>query len=194
MVDGASATHHGSPVGICLGLWMWSVVGACPRGRQRVRHSAIAAVRAALLVLLALVAAAAWMPAVHAVPLRLRGGTVDRAITVGRAVDTVLMDGVSVTNGVTVVFDVAAMLPGPLRIELRNCVCDGGAQIYVRGYSGEPASDRSLEVSVSGLSGGYCSLLFVHNLPAHTNVTVRDSTIVTAGPMRYSQLSGLTDA
>ncbi|RNF08276.1 dispersed gene family protein 1 (DGF-1), partial [Trypanosoma cruzi] len=143
---------------------------------------------------LALVAAAVWMPAVHAVVLRLRGGTVDRAITVGRAVDTVLMDGVYITNGVAVVFDVPAMLPGPLRIELRNCVCDGGAQIYVRGYSGEPASDRSLEVSVSGLSGGYCSLVFVHNLPAHTNVTVRDSTIVTAGPMRYSQLSGLTDA
>ncbi|EKG06884.1 dispersed gene family protein 1 (DGF-1), putative, partial [Trypanosoma cruzi] len=104
------------------------------------------------------------------------------------------MDGVYITNGVAVVFDVAAMLPGALRIELRDCVCDGGAQIYVRGYSGEPASDRSLEVSVSGLSGGYCSLVFVHNLPAHTNVTVRDSTIVTAGPMRYSQLSGLTDA
>ncbi|PWU85573.1 dispersed gene family protein 1 (DGF-1) [Trypanosoma cruzi] len=194
MVDGSSATHHGSPVGICLGLWMWSVVGACPRGRHRVRHSAIAAVRAALLVLLALVAAAAWMPAVHAVVLRLRGCTVDRAITVGRAVDTVLMDGVCMTNGVAVVFDVAAMLPGALRIELRNCVCDGGAQIYVRGYSGEPASDRSLEVSVIGLSGSYCSLVFVHNLPAHTNVTVRDSTIVTAGPMHYSQLSGLTDA
>ncbi|RNC51479.1 dispersed gene family protein 1 (DGF-1), partial [Trypanosoma cruzi] len=126
--------------------------------------------------------------------LRLRGGTVDRAITVGRAVDTVLMDGVSITNGVAVVFDVAAMLSGALRIELRNCVCDGGAQIYVWGYSGEPASDRSLEVSVSGLSGEYCSLVFVHNLPAHTNVTVRDSTIVTAGPMRHSQLSGLTDA
>ncbi|PWU98262.1 dispersed gene family protein 1 (DGF-1) [Trypanosoma cruzi] len=133
------------------------------------------------------------MPAVHAVVLRLRGGTVDRAITVGRAVDTVLMDGVYITNGVAVVFDVPAMLPGALRIELRNCVCDGGAQVYVRGYSGEPASDRSLEVSVSGLSGGYCSLVFVHNLPAHTNVTVRDSTIVT-GPMHYSQLSGLTDA
>ncbi|EKG06765.1 dispersed gene family protein 1 (DGF-1), putative, partial [Trypanosoma cruzi] len=134
------------------------------------------------------------MPAAHAVVLRLRGGTVDRAITVGRAVDTVLMDGVSITNGVAVVFDVPAMLPGALRIELRNCVCDGGAQIYVRGYSGEPATDRSLEVSVSGLSGSYCSLVFVHNLPAHTNVTVRDSTIVTAGPMRYSQLSGLKDA
>ncbi|EKG01767.1 dispersed gene family protein 1 (DGF-1), putative, partial [Trypanosoma cruzi] len=160
----------------------------------RVRRRAIAAVRVALLVVLTLVAAAAWMPAVHAVVLRLRGGTVDRAITVGRAVDTVLMDGVLITNGVAVVFDVAAMLPGPLRIELRNCVCDGGAQIYVRGYSGEPASDRSLEVSVSGLSGGYCSLVLVHNLPAHTNVTVRDSTIVTPGPMRYSQLSGLTDA
>ncbi|RNC35825.1 dispersed gene family protein 1 (DGF-1), partial [Trypanosoma cruzi] len=173
---------------------MRSAVGACPHSRHRVRHRAIAAVRVALLVVLALVAAAAWMPAVHAVVLRLRGGTVDRAITVGRAVDTVLMDGVSITNGVAVVFDVAAMLPGALRIELRNCVCDGGAQIYVRGYSGEPASDRSLEVSVSGLSGGYCSLVFVHNLPAHTNVTVRDSTIVTAGPMRYSQLSGLTDA
>ncbi|EKG02516.1 dispersed gene family protein 1 (DGF-1), putative, partial [Trypanosoma cruzi] len=104
------------------------------------------------------------------------------------------MDDVYITNGVAVVFDVPAMLPGALRIELRNCVCDGGAQIYVRGYSGEPASDRSLEVSVSGLSGGYCSLVFVHNLPAHTNVTVRDSTIVTAGPMRYSQLSMLTDA
>ncbi|PWV03041.1 dispersed gene family protein 1 (DGF-1) [Trypanosoma cruzi] len=173
---------------------MCSAVGAYPRGRHRERHMAIAAVRVALLFLLALVAAAAWMPAVHAVMLRLRGGTVDRAITVGRAVDTVLMDGVCMTNGVAVVFDVAAMLPGALRIELRNCVCDGGAQIYVRGYSGEPASDRSLEVSVSGLSGGYCSLVFVHNLPAHTNVTVRDSTIVTAGPMRYSQLSGLTDA
>ncbi|RNC32734.1 dispersed gene family protein 1 (DGF-1), partial [Trypanosoma cruzi] len=173
---------------------MRSSVGACPRSRHRVRHSAIAAVRAALLVALALVAAAAWMPAVHAVVLRLRGGTVDRGITVGRAVDTVLMDGVYITNAVAVVFDVPAMLPGALRIELRNCVCDGGAQIYVRGYSGEPASDRSLEVSVSGLSGDYCSLVFVHNLPAHTNVTVRDSTIVTAGPMRYSQLSGLTDA
>ncbi|EAN84922.1 dispersed gene family protein 1 (DGF-1), putative, partial [Trypanosoma cruzi] len=173
---------------------MWSAVGACPRSRHRVRRRAIAAVRVALLVLLALVAAAAWMPAVHAVVLRLRGGTVERAITVGRAVDTVLMDGVYITNGVAVVFDVAAMLPGALRIELRNCVCDGGAQIYVRGYSGEPASDRSLEVSVSGLSGGYCSLVFVHNLPAHTNVTVRDSTIVTPGPMRYSQLSGLTNA
>ncbi|KAF5214976.1 hypothetical protein ECC02_012371 [Trypanosoma cruzi] len=173
---------------------MWSAVGECPRSRHRVRSRAIAAVRVALLVVLALVAAAAWMPAVHAVVLRLRGGTVDRAITVGRAVDTVLMDGVSITNGVAVVFDVAAMLPGPLRIELRNCVCDGGAQIYVRGYSGEPASDRRLEVSVSGLSGSYCSLVFVHNLPAHTNVTVRDSTIVTPGPIRYSQLSGLTDA
>ncbi|EAN94537.1 dispersed gene family protein 1 (DGF-1) [Trypanosoma cruzi] len=173
---------------------MWSAVGACPRSRHRVRCRAIATVRVALLVVLALVAVAAWMPAVHAVVLRLRGGTVDRAITVGRAVDTVLMDGVSITNGVAVVFDVAAMLPGALRIELTNCVCDGGAQIYVRGYSGEPASDRSLEVSVSGLSGSYCSLVFVHNLPAHTNVTVRDSTIVTAGPMRYSQLSGLTDA
>ncbi|KAF8299477.1 putative dispersed gene family protein 1 (DGF-1) [Trypanosoma cruzi] len=173
---------------------MWSSVGACPRSRHRVRRRAIAAVRAALVVVLALVAVAAWMPAVHAVVLRLRGGTVDRAITVGRAVGTVLMDGVSITNGVAVVFDVAAMLPGTLRIELRNCVCDGGAQLYVRGYSGEPASDRSLEVSVSGLSGGYCSLVFVHNLPAHTNVTVRDSTIVTPGPMRYSQLSGLTDA
>ncbi|KAF8290176.1 putative dispersed gene family protein 1 (DGF-1) [Trypanosoma cruzi] len=172
---------------------MWSAVGACPRSRHRVRRMAAATVRAALLVLLALVAAAAWMPAVHAVVLRLRGGTVDRAITVGRAVDTVLMDGVYITNGVAVVFDVAAMLPGVLRIELRNCVCDGGAQIYVRGYGGEPASDRSLEVSVSGLSG-YCSLVFVHNLPAHTNVTVRDSTIVTAGPMRYFQLGGLTDA
>ncbi|KAF5218585.1 hypothetical protein ECC02_008504 [Trypanosoma cruzi] len=173
---------------------MWSAVGACPRSRHRVRCRAIAAVRVALLVALALVSLAACMPAVHAVVLRLRGGTVDRAITVGRAVDTVLMDGVHITNGVAVVFDVAAMLPGALRIELRNCVCDGGAQIYVRGYSGEPASDRSLEVSVSGLSGSYCSLVFVHNLPAHTNVTVRDSTIVTAGPMRYSQLSGLTDA
>ncbi|EAN85745.1 dispersed gene family protein 1 (DGF-1), putative, partial [Trypanosoma cruzi] len=173
---------------------MWCAVGACPRSRHRVRCRAIAAVRVAVHVVLALVAAAAWMPAVHAVVLRLRGGTVDRAITVGHAVDTVLMDGVSMTNGVAVVFDVPAMLPGALRIELRNCVCDGGVQIYVRGYGGEPASDRSLEVSVSGLSGGYCSLVFVHNLPAHTNVTVRDSTIVTAGPMRYSQLSGLTDA
>ncbi|EKF28813.1 dispersed gene family protein 1 (DGF-1), putative, partial [Trypanosoma cruzi marinkellei] len=157
------------------------------------RCRAIAAVRVALLVVLALVAVAAWMPAAHAVVLRLRGGRVDRAITVGRAVDTVLMDGVYITNGVAVLFDVPAMLPGPLRIELRNCVCDGGAQIYVRGYSGEPASDRSLEVSVSGLSGSYCSLVFVHNLPAHTNVTVCDSTIVTAGPMHYSQLGGLTD-
>ncbi|KAF8291875.1 putative dispersed gene family protein 1 (DGF-1) [Trypanosoma cruzi] len=173
---------------------MRSAVGACPRSRHRVQRRVIAAVRVALLVVLALVAAAAWMPAVHAVVLRLRGGTVDRAITVGRAVDTVLMDGVYITNGVAVVFDVAAMLSGALRIELRNCVCDGGAQIYVWGYSGEPASDRSLEVSVSGLSGEYCSLVFVHNLPAHTNVTVRDSTIVTAGPMRHSQLSGLTDA
>ncbi|KAF8300034.1 putative dispersed gene family protein 1 (DGF-1) [Trypanosoma cruzi] len=173
---------------------MRSAVGACPRSRHCVQSSAIATVRVALLVVLALVAAAAWMPAVHAVLLRLRGGTVDRAITVGCAVDTVLMDGVSITNGVAVVFDVAAMLPGSLRIELRDCVCDGGAQIYVRGYSGEPATDRSLEVSVSGLSGSYCSLVFAHNLPAHTNVTVRDSTIVTPGPMRYSQLSGLTDA
>ncbi|ESS55877.1 hypothetical protein TCDM_12628 [Trypanosoma cruzi Dm28c] len=173
---------------------MWSAVGACPRSRHRVRRRAIATVRVALLFVLALLAAAAWMPAVHAVVLRLRGGTVDRAITVGRAVDTVLMDGVYITNGVAVLFDVAAMLPGSLRIELRKCVCDGGAQIYVQGYSGEPASDRSLEVSVSGLYGGYCSLVFVHNLPAHTNVTVRDSTIVAAGPMRYSQLSGLTDA
>ncbi|PWV10480.1 dispersed gene family protein 1 (DGF-1) [Trypanosoma cruzi] len=173
---------------------MWSAVGACPRSRHRVRRRAITAPCAALLFVLVLFAAAAWMTAVHAVVLRLRGGTVDRAITVGRAVDTVLMDGVYITNGVAVVFDVAAMLPGALRIELRNCVCDGGAQIYVRGYSGEPASDRSLEVSVSGLSGSYCSLVFVHNLPAHTNVTVRDSTIVTTGPMRYSQLSGLTDA
>ncbi|EAN96625.1 dispersed gene family protein 1 (DGF-1), putative, partial [Trypanosoma cruzi] len=172
---------------------MQSAVGACPRSRHRVRRRAIAAVRVALLVVLVLVAAA-WMPAVHAVVLRLRGGTVDRAITVGRAVDTLLMDGVYITNGVAVVFDVAAMLPGALRIELRNCVCDGGAQLYVRGYSGEPATDRSLEVSVSGLSGSYCSLVFVDNLPAHTNVTVRDSTIVTPGPMRYSQLSGLTDA
>ncbi|RNC38341.1 dispersed gene family protein 1 (DGF-1), partial [Trypanosoma cruzi] len=194
MVDWASATRHDSPADMCLVRWMWSSVGACPRSRHRVQRRAIAAVRVALLVALALVAAAAWMPAVHAVVVRLRGGTVDRAITVGRAVDTVLMDGVYVTNGVAVVFDVPAMLPGALRIELRNCVCDGGAQIYVRGYSGEPASDRSLEVSVSGLSGSYCSLVFVHNLPAHTNVTVRDSTIVTAGPMRYSQLSGLTDA
>ncbi|KAF5220233.1 hypothetical protein ECC02_006793 [Trypanosoma cruzi] len=194
MVDGASATHHDSLIGNCLGRWMLSSVGACPRSRHHLRSSAVAAVRAALLVVLALVAAAAWMPAVHAVVLRLRGGTVDRAITVGRVVDTVLMDGVYITNGVAVVFDVPAMLPGALRIEMRNCVCDGGAQIYVRGYSGEPASDRSLEVGVSGLSGSYCSLVFVHNLPAHTNVTVRDSTIVTAGPMRYSQLSGLTDA
>ncbi|PWU98840.1 dispersed gene family protein 1 (DGF-1) [Trypanosoma cruzi] len=194
MVDGASATHHDSLVDTRLGRWMRSAAGACPRSRHRVRHRAIAAVRAALLVVLALVAAATWMPAVHAVVLRLRGGTVDRGITVGRAVDTVLMDGVYMTNGVAVVFDVPAMLPGALRIELRNCVCDGGAQIYVRGDSGEPASDRSLEVSVSGLSGDYCSLVFVHNLPAHTNVTVRDSTIVTPGPMRYSQLSGLTDA
>ncbi|RNC56595.1 putative dispersed gene family protein 1 (DGF-1) [Trypanosoma cruzi] len=173
---------------------MRSSVGSCPRSRHRVRRRAIAAVRVALLVRVALVAAAAWMPAVHAVALRLRGGTVDRAITVGRAVGTVLMESVPITNAVAVVFDVAAMLPGALRIELRNCVCDGGAQIYVRGYSGEPASDRSLEVSVSGLSGDYCSLVFAHNLPAHTNVTVRDSTIVTPGPMRYSQLSGLTDA
>ncbi|KAF5226060.1 dispersed gene family protein 1 [Trypanosoma cruzi] len=173
---------------------MWSAVGACPRSRHRVRRRAIAAVRAALLVALALVAAAAWVLAAHAVVLRLRGGTMDRAITVGHAVETVLMDGVYITNGVAVVFDVPAMLPGALHIELRNCVCDGGAQIYVRGYSGEPASDRSLEVSVSGLSGSYCSLVFVDNLPAHTNVTVRDSTIVTPGPMRYSQLSGLTDA
>ncbi|PWV01920.1 dispersed gene family protein 1 (DGF-1) [Trypanosoma cruzi] len=194
MVDRARATHHDGPVDTCLGWWMRSAVGACPRSRHCVRRRAIAAVRVALLVVFLLVAAATWIPAVHAVVLRLRGGTVDRAITVGRAVDTVLMDGVSITNGVAVVFDVAAMLPGVLRIELRNCVCDGGAQIYVRGYSGEPASDRSLEVSVSGLSGSYCSLVFVHNLPAHTNVTVRDSTIVTAGPMRYSQLSGLTDA
>ncbi|KAF5223563.1 hypothetical protein ECC02_003295, partial [Trypanosoma cruzi] len=194
MVDGASATHHDSPVGTCLGLWMRSAEGVCPRSRHCVRSRAITAVRVALLLVLALVAAAAWMPAVHAVVLRLRGGTVDRAITVGHAVDTVLMDGVSITNGVAVVFDVAAMLPGALRIELRNCVCDGGAQIYVRGYSGEPASDRSLEVSVSGLSGSYCSLVFMHSLPAHTNVTVRDSTIVAAGPMRYSQLGGLTDA
>ncbi|EKF99796.1 dispersed gene family protein 1 (DGF-1), putative, partial [Trypanosoma cruzi] len=194
MVDGASATHHDSFISTCVGRRMWSAVGACPCGWHRVRRRAIVTVRAALLFVLVLVAAAACMPAVHAVVLRLRGSTVDRAITVGRAVDTVLMDGVYITNGVTVVFDVPAMLPGPLRIELRNCVCDGGAQIYVRGYSGEPASDRSLEVSVSGLSGGYCSLVFVHNLPAHTNVTVRDSTIVTAGPMHYSQLSGLTDA
>ncbi|EKF28329.1 dispersed gene family protein 1 (DGF-1), putative, partial [Trypanosoma cruzi marinkellei] len=173
---------------------MWSAVGACPRSRHRVRHGTAAALPVAMLLVLALVAAVAWMPTVHAVVLRLRGGTVDRAITVGRAVDTVLMDGVYITNGVAVVFDVPAMLPGALRIELRNCVCDGGAQIYVQGYSGEPASDRSLEVSVSGLSGGYCSLVFVHNLPTRTNVTVRDSTIATAGPMRYSQLSGLTDA
>ncbi|EKF30979.1 dispersed gene family protein 1 (DGF-1), putative, partial [Trypanosoma cruzi marinkellei] len=195
MVDGTSVTHHDNSVGTCLSRWMRSAVGACPRSRPRVRRKAITAVRAAmLLVVLALVAVAAWMPAVHAVVLRLRGGTVDRAITVGPAVDTVLLGGVHITNGVSVVFDVPAMLPGALRIELRNCVCDGGAQIYVRGYSGEPASDRSLEVNVSGLSGNYCSLVFLHNLPAQTNVTVRDSTIVTAGPMHYTQLSGLADA
>ncbi|RNF06280.1 dispersed gene family protein 1 (DGF-1) [Trypanosoma cruzi] len=108
---------------------MWSAAGACPRSRHRVRRRAIVTVRAALLVVLALVAVAAWMPAVHAVVLRLRGGTEDRAITVGRAVDTVLMDGVYITNGVAVVLDVPAMLPGALRIELRNCVCDGGVQI-----------------------------------------------------------------
>ncbi|RNE97761.1 dispersed gene family protein 1 (DGF-1) [Trypanosoma cruzi] len=154
MVDGASATQRDSPVDTCLGRWMWCAVGACPCSRHRARCRAIAAVRVALLVALAVAAAAAWMPAVHAVVLRLRGGTVDRAITVGRAVDTVVMDGVYITNGVAVAFDVPAMLPGALRIELRNCVCDGGAQIHVWGYSGEPASDRSLEVSVSGLSGG----------------------------------------
>ncbi|EKF26992.1 dispersed gene family protein 1 (DGF-1), putative, partial [Trypanosoma cruzi marinkellei] len=97
---------------------MWCAVGACPCSRHRVWPRAIAPVRVALLVVLALVAAA-WMPTVHAVVLRLRGGTVDRAITVGRAVDTVLMDGVHITNGVAVVFDVPAMLPGVLRIELR---------------------------------------------------------------------------
>ncbi|RNF06166.1 dispersed gene family protein 1 (DGF-1) [Trypanosoma cruzi] len=112
MSDGAIATHHDSPVDTCLGLWIRSAVGACPRSRHRVRRRAIAAMRVALLVALVLVAAAVWMPAVHAVLLRLRGSTVDRAITVGRAVDTVLMDGVSITNGVTVVFDVPAMLPG----------------------------------------------------------------------------------
>ncbi|RNC33484.1 dispersed gene family protein 1 (DGF-1), partial [Trypanosoma cruzi] len=107
---------------------MQSAVGACPRSRHRVRCRAIAAVRVALLVALVLVAAAtAWMPAVHAVVLRLRGGMVDRAVTVGHAVETVLMDDVYITNGVAVVFDVAAMLPGTLRIELRNCLCDGGA-------------------------------------------------------------------
>ncbi|EAN82676.1 dispersed gene family protein 1 (DGF-1), putative, partial [Trypanosoma cruzi] len=41
---------------------MWCAVGACPRSRHRVRCRAIAAVRVALLVVLALVAAAAWMP------------------------------------------------------------------------------------------------------------------------------------
>ncbi|RNC55466.1 dispersed gene family protein 1 (DGF-1), partial [Trypanosoma cruzi] len=111
MVDGTSATHHESPVDTFLGHWMLSAVCACPRSRHRVRRRAIAAVRVALLVVLALAAAA------HAVVVRLRGGTVDRAITVGRAVDTVLMDGVYITNGVAVVFDVAAMLPGALRIE-----------------------------------------------------------------------------
>ncbi|EKF29182.1 dispersed gene family protein 1 (DGF-1), putative, partial [Trypanosoma cruzi marinkellei] len=119
MVDGASATHQDSAVGTCLGQRMWSAEGACWRCRHRVQCRAIAAVRVTLLVVLALVAAA-WMPTVHAVVLRMRGGTVDRAITVGHAVDTVLMDGVHITNGVAVVFDVPAMLPGALRIELRN--------------------------------------------------------------------------
>ncbi|EKF26713.1 dispersed gene family protein 1 (DGF-1), putative, partial [Trypanosoma cruzi marinkellei] len=82
MVDEASATHHDSAVGICLGWWMWSLVGACPRSQHRVRRRTAAAVRAAMLLVLALVAVAAWMPAAHAVVLRLRGGTVDRGITV----------------------------------------------------------------------------------------------------------------
>ncbi|KAF8302271.1 dispersed gene family protein 1 (DGF-1), putative, partial [Trypanosoma cruzi] len=56
MVDGASATHHESSVGNCLGRWMQSAVGACPRGWHCVLRMAIAAVLAALLVALALVA------------------------------------------------------------------------------------------------------------------------------------------
>ncbi|ESL05944.1 hypothetical protein TRSC58_06391 [Trypanosoma rangeli SC58] len=173
---------------------MWTAGRGCCRTRHRVRRWTVAPVTVALLVVLALAAAGAWMPTAHAVCFRMQGGTVDRAITVGRAVDTVLMDGVSVTNGVSVVFDVAAMLPGALRIDMRNCVCDGGAQIYVQGYRGEPASDRSLEVGVSGLNGSYCALVFAYNLPAHTSVTVRDSRVLTPGPMSYSQIGGLKDA
>ncbi|RNF19834.1 dispersed gene family protein 1 (DGF-1) [Trypanosoma conorhini] len=172
---------------------MWIVVCGCRRNRHRVRRGGVAPLPVALLVALALVAAGAWMPTAHAVFFHMRGGTVDRAVTVGRAVDTVLMDGVSITNGVSVVFDVAAMLPGALRIDMRDCVCEGGAQVYVQGYRGEPASDRSLEVRVSGLAGSYCALVFAYNLPAHTNVTVRDSTVVTPGPMSYAQIDGLKD-
>ncbi|KAH9593384.1 hypothetical protein LSM04_002420 [Trypanosoma melophagium] len=60
--------------------------------------------------------------------------------------------------------------------------------------SGTPTSDRSLEVIVDRLSGSFCAVVLAHNLPRHTNVTIRDSTIVMTGPVSYARLSGLTDA
>ncbi|KEG10670.1 dispersed gene family protein 1 (DGF-1) [Trypanosoma grayi] len=53
--------------------------------------------------------------------------------------------------------------------------------------------NQSLELSVSGLSGNFCSLLFAYKLPPHANVTIRDSTIVTAGRMSYTPPRELTN-
>ncbi|ORC83709.1 putative dispersed gene family protein 1 (DGF-1), partial [Trypanosoma theileri] len=167
---------------------MRSTAGVRPCRQCRLRRGTNVFSSKSLLLLLTvtlLLATCAWLPVAHAIPFRVQGGTIDSAIVVGRAVDSVLLDGVLISNGVSVVFDVTAMLPGAVRIELRDCVCNGGSQIYVLGFDGEPTSDRSLEVSVDRLSGRFCSLVLAHNLPPQTNVTIRDSTIVTTGPVSY---------
>ncbi|KAF5223635.1 hypothetical protein ECC02_003367 [Trypanosoma cruzi] len=134
------------------------------------------------------------IPVGHAMPFRLRGGRISKPITVGRAVDSVLLDGVVITGGVPVVFDMEAMVPGPLRIDLKDCVCQEGSQIYVLGYRSAPVSGHSLVMNVSGLNGEFCSLVFAHKLPEQTNVTICDSTIAVTGPVKYTPIRGMSDA
>ncbi|ORC83730.1 dispersed protein family protein 1 (DGF-1), partial [Trypanosoma theileri] len=177
---------------------MHSGVKIYPPNRHRLSRGSNTFMHTLLLLLLVTVIAMfvtpPWFPVAHALRFELVGDTINNNTVFAYGVDSVLLDGVSIGNSASVVFDIAAMLPGAVRIELRDCVCDGGSQIYVLGYNEDPASNRSLEVSVDRLSGRFCSLVLAHNLPPQTNVTIRDSTIVTTGPVSYAPVNGLTDA
>ncbi|KAH9588661.1 Dispersed gene family protein 1 [Trypanosoma melophagium] len=135
--------------------------------------------------MLVLAVVSVFIPTADAIPFRLRGVTLDKSITIGRAVDKVLLDEVNITAGVELVFDISAMVPTDLHIELKNCVCQGGSQIQVRGYDKEvDTTEKKLKVDINRLSGDLCSLVFAHHMPPNTKVTIRDSTIMATTPVK----------
>ncbi|RNF03626.1 dispersed protein family protein 1 (DGF-1), partial [Trypanosoma rangeli] len=198
-VSEASLTGHGGPGDLCLAQWMWTAARGCCRNRHRMQRGTVASVPVALLVVLALVAAGAWMPTARAMPFRMQGGssaqgcvrgvTLTESMAVGGGQATVCFDSVVFSGPITVTVELGPMDPfaGLLNVTLRHCVLAGGAQLRIVGLDeGRVHLMPRAVVNMTNVTLTEGTIVLQGTLPPKSRVLLADSSLhATVGGSQY---------